>query len=489
MIFIFLVLTPIFFYIIYNYAKGLNESPREIWILLIAKLIEYAAYGASNLTFVLYLSEDCGLGDIAAGSYIGTWSMLLTLLSVLVGSIVDAIGVKKTLILGGFFLILGRFVMPFSSNLYILSVFAFLPLAIGNAILGPVLSVGIKKYTTESSSALGFGLYYTLMNVGFAIGGYIFDKIRIIFGEHGKINLQILNLSSYQLILFVSFLFTIPTILMFIFIRNSVYLNTAGDIQFKEENFEKFSLKKIFLNIYKSTSDIITIMKTVFFEKSFWIYLFSLGIFVFIKLVFYHFHYTFPKYGIRLLGEGVKVGNLYGILNPVLIIFLVPIFAHLTKEIKSYKVLLLGTFISSFSIFIVVIPGEYFAPLINTFFGKLVLNEWLEINPLKVNPVIFSLLFFIFIFTIGEAIWSPRLFQYSAEIAPVGKEGTYLALSYLPYFLAKMIAGPFSGYLLSIYVPANSTHYPNHYMIWLWIGGIAILTPIGLIIFRRLFRN
>jgi MFS family permease len=489
MIFIFLVLIPLFIYIIYKYAKGLKDSPREIWILLLAKLIEYAAYGASNLTFVLFLSEDSGLGDIAAGSYIGTWSMLLTLLSALVGSIVDAIGVKRTLLLGGFILAFGRMVMPFSTNLYVLSAFAFIPVAFGNAVLGPVLSVGIKKYTTPTSSALGFGLYYTLMNVGFAFGGYIFDKVRTIFGEHGKIDFLIFSLSSYQLILLISFILTIPTILMFFLMRNSVYLNLNGEIKCNQENTEKLSLKILLSNLYQSILDIIRIMKTVFIEKSFWIYLFSLGIFVFIKLVFYHFHYTFPKYGIRLLGEGVKVGNLYGILNPVLIIFLVPIFAHLTKKIKSYKVLLLGTFISSISIFIAAIPGEYFYPLINTFFGKLVLNDWLEINPSKVDPVIFSLLFFILFFTIGEAIWSPRLFQYSAEIAPLGKEGTYLALSYLPYFLAKMIAGPFSGYLLSVYVPANSTSYPNHYMIWLWIGGISVLTPIGLIAFNKLFRN
>ena len=51
-------------------------------------------------------------------------------------------------------------------------------MAIGIAIMGPVLSVGIKYFTTPETSALGFGMFYTLMNVGWAIGAYIFDTIR-----------------------------------------------------------------------------------------------------------------------------------------------------------------------------------------------------------------------------------------------------------------------------------------------------------------------
>ena len=77
-----------FLFILWNYAKGLKDSPREIWVLFAAKLIEYAAYGASNMAFVLYLSKDCGLDDVSAGSYIGVWSTLMTCISILVSSVV-----------------------------------------------------------------------------------------------------------------------------------------------------------------------------------------------------------------------------------------------------------------------------------------------------------------------------------------------------------------------------------------------------------------
>ncbi|MDX1958431.1 MAG: MFS transporter [Leptospiraceae bacterium] len=479
----------IFLFIIYNYAKGLKDSPREIWFLLVAKLIEYAAYGASNMTFVLYLSQDCGLGDIEAGSFIGTWSTFLTLLSILVGSVVDAIGIKKTLLLGVVFLFFGRIVIPFSNTIWLVTIFSFIPVAVGNAILGPVLSVGIKKYTTPVSSALGFGLYYTLMNVGFALGGYIFDKLRTVFGEHGAYKILGISLSTYQLIFLSCFLLTIPSFIMFLFMRDGIYMNEEAKIeQEAKTNVSSPLYKRFYESIQTSFVDTIKIMKESFTEKSFWVYLFILSIFVFIKLIFYHFHYTFPKYGIRVLGDGVKIGNIYGILNPVMIIFLVPLISHFTKKIKSYYLLLIGTTISATSIFIAAIPETYFSSLLGTWFGDLVLVEWLELRPESQNPVLFSLLFFIVVFTIGEAIWSPRLFQFSAEIAPKGREGTYLALSYLPYFFAKMIAGPLSGFLISIYVPANAKVFPDHYMIWIWIGLMSVITPIGLILSKNQFK-
>lgn len=481
-----------FIFIIWNYAKGLKDSPREIWVLFSAKLIEYAAYATSNMAFVLYLSKDCGLDDIAAGSYIGVWSTLMTCISILVGSVVDAIGVKKTLVIGMFAMLIGRLIMPFSNHLVIVTLFAFIPVAIGNALLIPVLSVGIKRFTTPENTALGFGLFYTLMNVGFALGGYIFDKVREVFGEYTLNSIPMIDveISTYQIIFLVSFILSIPSMILILSMRDGVMVGADGNIEIKTTHPDKSnSIITMLLEIRKSFYETISIMKTVFLEKPFWIYLFMLGILVFVKLVFYHFNYTFPKYGIRVLGEGAKVGSIYGILNPVIIIFLVPLIAYFTKNVKSYTMLIVGTILSTASIFLAAIPVNFFEPLKDTLLGQFILIDWLELGSDKQNPILFGIILFIVIFSIGEAIWSPRLMQFSAEIAPIGKEGTYISLSYLPYFLAKMIAGPMSGWLISTYTPEGTKTYPNHYMIWIWIGGISALSPIGLIVFKKLFKK
>ncbi len=118
-----------------------------------------------------------------------------------------------------------------------------------------------------------------------------------------------------------------------------------------------------------------------------------------------------------------------------------------------------------------------------------------DMPSLMANPPVpeyWPLILFILIFTIGEAIWSPRLMQFTAEIAPKGKEGTYIALSVLPYFVAKFFVGPMSGMLVNAYTPLNAVgkamdSYPHHHMIWLRIGGVAVLSPIGLLVFRQWF--
>ncbi len=480
-----------FIYILWSYAKGLKACPREIWILFASKVIEYAAYGAMNVTFALFLSSDVGMSDIGAGSYIGAWSITLTVVMILVGAVVDAIGIKRTLLLGCSTLLIGRLFMPFFTNIYAVTLLGFVPLAAGTAIMGPVLSVGIKRYTTKESSALGFGLFYTLMNVGWATGAWIFDKVRTIMGEHGHTNFLGFEISTYQTIFLVTLFLTIPNFIIFLFMRNGVELTEEGKVEIKPIIFDKAhgdNFIKVLLGVTKKAAkDTLEIFRGVIKEKSFWYFILMMLVIVFVRLIFYHFHYTFPKYGIRVLGEGIKIGSLYGMLNPIIIIFLVPFMSALTKKVSSYKMMTIGTILSAFSVFIALMPAESMQWLMGTWVEELVFDRWLELAPELRNPYFFVLIFFIIIFTIGEAIWSPRLMQFMTEVAPKGKEGSYVSLSYLPYFAAKFVAGPMSGWLVATYTPEGAESYPNHYMVWLWIGGMAIITPLGLLFLKKVF--
>ncbi len=496
-----------FAYIVWSYARGLRGSPRELWLLYIGKIIEYGAYGAANMAFILYLSADVGLTDVEAGSYIGVWSMSVTIFTMLVGAVCDAIGIKRTLVIGTVALLFARIVMPLSTNIVVVTLFGFLPIAFGTAVVGPVMSVGIKRYTTKEGATLGFGLLYTMFNVGWALGGLIFDWVRGALGEHSLVDVPVLGvqMSTYQVIFSVSFLLTLPTLTLFLMMRSGVERLDDGRVVIHESEKREGSPLAVILAVSRSAAvDTVRILKTVFREKAFWIYISMLGMLVPVRLVFYHFHYTWPKYGIRVLGEGVKIGNIYGVLNPLLIVFLVPFIAVLTKKVSSYKMLMVGTFISAFAVFIASFPARIVAPLMDTWVGELILDRWLEVPEDKQQPLFILLVIFIIVFTIGEAIWSPRLTQFTAEIAPKGKEGSYISLSYLPYFAAKLIAGPMSGFLVAAYTPelpegadqgyANhadfvAANYPHHWMVWIWIGGMALISPIGLVALRKLYRR
>ena len=483
-------------FIIWNYAKGLRGSPRELWLLFGYKFIEYSAYGAMNLVVILWLSSDCGLTDVQAGSFITGWSLALTLIGMVVGALVDTVGIRRICLLSVGMLLVARFFMSWLTDPILVFLLGFMPLALGFAVVAPVVSVGIKRYTNKEGSALGFGLFYVIMNIGYAVGGSCFDWIRGFYGTKdatgavldanaGVIWLGV-HFSTHQLFFFYGTLATLLSLVVLLPLRDGVERTEEGIVITPPK--PTGSIKETVKN---SILDTAQLMKTVFKEKYFWVFLGLIGLTVFVRFVFFHFHYTFPKYGIRVLGEDAKIGSIYGVLNPVLIIFLVPLVAIFTKKVCSFKMLLIGTSISALSCFIALVPAAWFTPLTHSLLGELIFVNWLKMAPdmpalLAAPPTsaYWPMIFFIVIFTMGEAIWSPRLMQFSTEIAPKGRESTYLSLSVLPSFAAKFVVGPLSGILLNIYTPVDEKTqavlaHPHHAMIWFWVGVMALITPVG----------
>jgi dipeptide/tripeptide permease len=90
---------------------------------------------------------------------------------------------------------------------------------------------------------------------------------------------------------------------------------------------------------------------------------------------------------------------------------------------------------------------------------------------------------FIVTLSIGEALWSPRLYEYTATIAPRGREASYMGLSEVPLFLAKPIVGWMSGYLLQAYCPATGCDRPQQ--MWLVVGAMTIAAPLIMLVGRR----
>ena len=354
------------------------------------------------------------------------------------------------------------------------------------------------------------------MNVGWAIGGRIFDGMRSALGEHTLYNVGDalgislpfnIELSTYQLIILLGFAINVPDLIAILLFRDGVDLLEDGTLSIKPRHVVSKGSSFFKMLINTATDTAIKTWKTlanVFKEKSFWIFIGMLFLVVFTRLIFEHFHYTFPKYGIRLLGEGARVGTIYGVLNPSLIIFLVPLFSVFTRKMSSFKAILIGVTISATSVFIAVLPIESFGWLTDTWVGELVFDRWLEVQEAAQTPLYFSLMAFVIVFTIGEAFWSPRLMQFAAQVAPKGKEASYISLAVLPTFVGKLMAGPLSGWLVSTYTPLIpelegkpgilaageiGAKYAHHYMVWVFVGSIALITPIGLVIFRKTFKN
>ena len=104
----------------------------------------------------------------------------------------------------------------------------------------------------------------------------------------------------------------------------------------------------------------------------------------------------------------------------------------------------------------------------------------LSVFVLAVSTSIPACILFIFLLSIGEATWSPRLYDFTMLISQEGREGTYMALASSPVFLAKLPAGLLSGYLLQTYCPENGPRHSK--AMWLIIGLSSTISPILLTI-------
>jgi MFS family permease len=146
-------------------------------------------------------------------------------------------------------------------------------------------------------------------------------------------------------------------------------------------------------------------------------------------------------------------------LNPILIFILTPMIAALTSKKNAYTMMIIGTLVMASPTFI-----------------------------LALGPNINTLVAYIIIMTIGEAMWQPRFLQWVAEIAPKNMTGIYMGIGQFPWFMTKVVTSIYSGWFLMNYCPSpeQTPSVPmNTEFMWLIYGFIAIMSPVFLILARK----
>jgi MFS family permease len=461
------------------------SAPRELWIIFAAYILENLAYkvGAAGV-LTLWLSHDLGFSDKSAGAMVAIWSSIMTLITVFVGPLTDALGIRKTFLIGFVVCLISRTVMTFSVERWVVLPFGLYFQAVGLALMIPVMAAACKKYSNAAQRSLAFALYYALMNLGYAIGDWVFDYIRDGskgLGEYGHWVVPFLGteLSTYRVLLLLAVLFTVPgMLLVWLCAREGVEMTENGIKIAPRTDSGKSALQSVNETAQKTWS----IFASLWGQQSFYRFLAFMTLVVGVKMIFYHLAYTFPKYGIRELGDGAPFAHLSGILNSMMIVFLVPLVGVLTRNISAYRMVVVGSLVSSLSVFFIAVPQEWFKPLADGWLGEWVVHRWLGVEG-PVNPLWIGMFLFIVMLSLGEALWSPRLYEYSAAIAPQGLEASYMALSMLPYFLGKFFVGGMSGWLLEKYCPATGPR--DSATMWVLIGCMALITPVGTFVFRK----
>src|SRR5205823_7228724 len=395
----------------------LKSARRELWLTFIIKFLIYAAYSVTNKTMVLWLSKDLGFSDQAAGALVGwVWAPAMTVFTLLAGSVTDAIGLRRTFFLGVAICTIARSVMVVTTIPSLALACGVLPLAVGEALGTPVLLAATRRYSTVAQRSMAFSIVYAVMNVGYFAAGWIFDYVR-------QLNLHVslfgFEPTSYQQLFIVSLIFEIVLFPVIYFIRRGAEATNGGPV-FDESSRDRGRRPAFWTGlrqtVRKSTTDTAHLFQRLISQSAFYRLLAFFLFIGFLKAIFLQMDYVFPKWGIRELGFNAPVGKLSAI-NAIVIIFLVPIVGALTQKFAAYRMVVIGGAICAAGVFIMALPTEWFQPAAASGIGQWLGHRYLGVRG-GVHPYYIMAALYLIVFSIGEAFYSPRVYEYAAAIAP-----------------------------------------------------------------------
>lgn len=443
--------------------QSLQGSPDELWTAYVLKFLDSYSYFSFSLIFTLFLSEDFGYSDVEAGTWYGAWGALITIYGLVTGVLIDNLGVARSLQLGFILTLISRIVIFTTSSRWILIAVICFPLPLGSCLGIPVLTVGIRRYTNEENRGFAFGLFYVVMNIAALLSGPIVDACTIAYKDRNDGDRRLEDqqgdyswtLSGYRLVVLTGVIANVVAVVVTWTVRE-IKIESPVPVDRDSEKSAHIPLEssaKKVASFQPLKGSPWVILKETCESSRFWRFLVVCLITLNVRMIFRHLDATFPKYMLREFGDNVPKGTIYSI-NPALIIILVPLVTAATSGVDPLLMIHHGSYISAVSVFF-----------------------------MAMSTTITSSVIFVVVLSIGEAVWSPRLYDYTMSVSKEGREGTYGALSSAPLFLAKLPVGFMSGYLLEKYCPEEGERQSK--MMWFIIGMTTVSSPFLMTIFWK----
>ncbi len=448
--------------------SDLLSLPIAFWIVIGAFVIDSMAYFGVLTLMTTYLSTDLGWGDTYAGFTVSIFTMLITLLMLGIGSYAEGFGLRRAIVIGLVCALVGRILYslaPFFGvgALTVVAVIgSLIVVSIGEAIMQPVCYSGVKQYTNDKTSSMGYGLIYAIMNLGIVGIGTLSAWMRPAVqnlkegkpadapGESVLGFFAGFSATGVQAVNWACTVITALTLVLFLIVMTK----RAEARKLRPDNAENMRLA--------STDPLGKRLKEFFAGGPFSNPRFIFFIFMLlpVRTLFAHQWLTMPQYILRSYSQDVAnhMEWLVNWINPAVIFLGVPIATALTRHVNVYTMMVIGSLVSAVPTFM-----------------------------LCGGPNLTVLITYFVVFSIGEALWSARFLEYASELAPPGRIAQYMGLANIPWLLAKGTTGFYSGILLAKYVPANTPPTEQLHTGWLWFiyGCIAMTSPIGLWLARK----
>ena len=431
----------------------LKETRLEYWAIQIVNVLDCTFYFALLTIVTLFLSEDLGLNDVYAGYATAFFTSATSLMLFFSGLYTDWLGIRKSLtlsLLAMLALRLGVVVVGLTPSLPHRGLLAGVLLALMAPFMAAIQTVfqsACRRFTSKRSRSAGFNLWYLFMNIGAAAAGVSVDVVR-----------KFLHLHNVHIFTMGAILAALCLVVGLTMIRNEEQVVGPDEPPGSRAEEAKVEHKPPW-----------QIASEVFREPALWRLLVLIALIIGVRAVYAYLYLLMPKYWLRTIGPDADIGLLNAI-NPVGIVIGLILFIPLANKFNVFSMLVYGAMVSAFSLFPLALPWRCFS------------------NDIGRAHYLMAIICMVIV-TIGEVTWSPKLYEYTAAMAPKGQEGTYLGLSLLPWFLAKTLVSVFSGHMLEYWCPEKVTVHGAsvplqqamiHNQVPYWHGPAAMWLVLGL---------
>ncbi|MBN2800330.1 MAG: MFS transporter [Deltaproteobacteria bacterium] len=458
--------------------KVLGQNPKEFWVIQGVNFLDSLAYFSMIAVITLFLTSDrVGFNPTTGGYVVTAFTTFITVAYFFSGFITDSLGIKKSLVISQSINIVARFGIlgavlmgvPYAEWIVVALLLVSAP---GMAMTGTVFQAANKRFSTVKSRSASFNVWYLIMNLGAVAGGFAVDIIR-----------KTLQVDTTWIFLLGAISATIATLAAAALIHREDQVRDQDEEAAEEVENTEPVVKKSGFQIFK---DLIK-------ETSFWRFIVLMTALLGVRAVFTYMYLLMPLYWVRVIedltGEPTNQGFLQA-LNPILIVVGLILFIPIANKFNVFKMLVFGAIISSFSLLAMVLPWQIYTPVARMF--GLVGEGTPELLMAQSYFVMSAVM--LIILSVGEVIWSPKLTEYTAAIAPEGQEGSYLGLSVMPWFVAKLAVSAISGHMLIRWVPegigarilaGEVPFWERPEAMWLILFVWAIVGPLLAIAFRK----
>jgi len=163
------------------------------WVANGTELFERLAYYGLQAVLAIYLHERLRFSEEQTGLLQGVFGFVVWFLPIFGGALADRFGYRRILSLAYLVLSVGYFLFGSITAGWLAPVRAALPLywvvfailmipALGPGLVKPVVAGTTARASSEAMRSLGFSIYYTIVNIGGALGPLLGSKVRTTFG-------------------------------------------------------------------------------------------------------------------------------------------------------------------------------------------------------------------------------------------------------------------------------------------------------------------